>query len=47
VIVWSSRVIDGIMEMFTADVVYEPSVARYPWFERAVGKEAGGIILRM
>jgi ketosteroid isomerase-like protein len=34
--------IDGIVEMFTNDVVYEPSIGTEPWGERAVGKVAVG-----
>jgi ketosteroid isomerase-like protein len=40
--VWGDHDIDGIAEMFTDDVVYEPSVGAEPWGERAVGKEAAG-----
>src|SRR6516164_4029247 len=40
--VWGDHDIAGIVEMFTDDVVYEPSVGPHPWGERAVGKEAAG-----
>jgi ketosteroid isomerase-like protein len=40
--VWGDHNIEGIAEMFTDDVVYEPSVGTEPWGERAVGKEAAG-----
>jgi hypothetical protein len=40
--VWDNHDVAGIMEMFTDDVVYEPSIGTKPWGERAVGKEAAG-----
>ena len=38
--VWRNHDMEGIVEMFTDDVVYEPSIGSAPWGERAVGKEA-------
>jgi len=38
--VWANHDTVGIEEMFTDDVVYEPSIGPAPWGERAVGKEA-------
>ena len=38
--VWGNHDMAGIVEMFTDDVVYEPSIGPAPWGERAVGREA-------
>ncbi len=40
--VWDAHDIDGIMEMFTEDVVFEASFGTQPYGERAVGREAAG-----
>jgi ketosteroid isomerase-like protein len=40
--VWNDHDIGGIVEMFTNDVVYEPSIGTEPWGERAVGRAAAG-----
>jgi len=38
--VWDEHDIDGIVEMFTDDIVFEPSFGTQPYGERAVGKAA-------
>ena len=38
--VWDAHDIDGIVEMFTEDVVFEASFGTQPYGERAVGREA-------
>lgn len=38
--VWDEHDIDGIVEMFTDDVVFEASFGTQPYGERAVGKAA-------
>jgi ketosteroid isomerase-like protein len=38
--VWDNHDIDRIVEMFTDDIVYEPSIGTEPWGERAVGRAA-------
>jgi ketosteroid isomerase-like protein len=38
--VWDAHDVDGIVEMFTDDVVFEASFGAEPCGERAVGKEA-------
>lgn len=40
--VWSDHDVAGIADMFTDDIVYEPSIGPEPWGERAVGREAAG-----
>ncbi len=37
--VWDAHDVDGIIEMFTDDVVFEASFGSEPYGERAVGKE--------
>jgi ketosteroid isomerase-like protein len=38
--VWNDHDLDGIIEMFTDDVVFEASFGEEPWGTRAVGKAA-------
>ena len=38
--VWDEHDVDGIVEMFTDDVVFEASFGAQPYGERAVGKAA-------
>ncbi len=38
--VWDEHDVDGIVEMFTDDVIFEASFGAEPYGERAVGKEA-------
>ncbi len=38
--VWDEHDINGILEMFTDDVIFEASFGSKPYGERAVGKEA-------
>ena len=38
--VWNAHNLDGIIEMFTDDVVFEASFGEAPWGTRAVGKAA-------
>lgn len=38
--VWDAHDVDGIVDMFTDDVVFEASFGAEPYGERAVGKEA-------
>lgn len=38
--VWDAHDLDGIVEMFTDDVIFEASFGAEPCGERAVGKEA-------
>ncbi len=37
--VWDAHDVDGIVEMFTDDVIFEASFGSEPYGERAVGKE--------
>ena len=37
--VWDAHDVDGIVEMFTDDVVFEASFGSQPYGERAVGKD--------
>jgi ketosteroid isomerase-like protein len=38
--VWNDHDLDGIIDMFTDDVVFEASFGEAPWGTRAVGKAA-------
>jgi ketosteroid isomerase-like protein len=38
--VWNGHDLDGIIDMFTDDVVFEASFGEEPWGTRAVGKAA-------
>ncbi len=38
--VWDAHDVDGIVEMFTDDVIFEASFGPQPYGERAVGREA-------
>ncbi len=38
--VWDAHDVDGIVEMFTDDVIFEASFGSQPYGERAVGREA-------
>ncbi len=38
--VWDAHDVDGIVDMFTDDVIFEASFGSKPYGERAVGKEA-------
>ena len=38
--VWNAHDLDGIVDMFTDDVVFEASFGEEPWGTRAVGKAA-------
>ena len=38
--VWNAHDLDGIVNMFTDDVVFEASFGEQPWGTRAVGKAA-------
>jgi ketosteroid isomerase-like protein len=38
--VWNAHDLDGIIDMFTDDVVFEASFGEQPWGTRAVGKAA-------
>ncbi len=38
--VWDAHDVDGIVDMFTDDVIFEASFGSQPYGERAVGKEA-------
>jgi taurine dehydrogenase small subunit len=38
--VWNAHDLDGIIDMFTDDVVFEASFGEEPWGTRAVGKAA-------
>jgi uncharacterized protein (TIGR02246 family) len=38
--VWNAHDIDGIVDMFTDDVVFEASFGTKPYGERAIGKKA-------
>jgi ketosteroid isomerase-like protein len=38
--VWNAHDLDGIIDMFTDDVVFEASFGKAPWGTRAVGKAA-------
>ena len=38
--VWDAHDVDGIVEMFTDDVIFEAAFGSQPYGERAVGREA-------
>ena len=44
--VWNEHDLDGIIAMFTDDVVFEASFGEQPWGTRAVGKAAARELAR-
>jgi ketosteroid isomerase-like protein len=43
--VWNGHDLDGIVDMFTDDVVFEASFGEEPWGTRAVGKAAARALI--